>query len=148
MNANTSLRFFARLLVRGVAAVACVGTTAFAQEGPQYNCPPGYLWTSGGCVQAPSRPPQGQKPKPLTTPKAHSLAPFNSQVTRTDPNLSSLPKSSHTVLPSDSRPSEIPPKMTRSSIPRSEGRGALNPQPIPPGYPPKPLSKSVPGKSQ
>lgn len=140
-------RSIGQLMALSLAAATGFTPAAFAQEGPLYNCPPGYLWTVSGCVQAPPRPSQGQKAKIPPGPKAHSLAPANPNILRTEPKPLPRAKASTDLRPG-SKPSEIPPKWVNPGNPKGSPHGALNPQPIPPGYPPKPSLKSVAGKSR
>ncbi|WP_347260575.1 hypothetical protein [Rudaea sp.] len=105
------------------AACAICASAAFAQEGPLYNCPPGYLWTRGGCVQAPSRPAQGQKTTISPGPKAHSLAPKNPDNMRTTPKPLPRAQMPATDLRPDSKPKEIPPKQVKSGNPLGSPHG-------------------------
>lgn len=149
MNAHIPIGLIGKLVLCAVAA-GCLGTTAVAQEGPLYNCPPGYLWTNGGCIAASASRPAQQKQQ-MAAPKAHSLAPGNPNVQNMAP-ISHIPPTTFAPesnpLSKYSKPQAIPPKLAKPSGPPSLDHGALNPQPIPPGYPPKPLLQSGSGKTR
>ena len=125
MSMNCRRSSAAGVFLIATASAMCFAPVAFAQQGPLYNCPPGYLWTEAGCVQAPSKPPQGrQSPKWSPGPKAHSLAPTNSANVLTAPKPLPRPSKPATDFRPDSKPGEIPPKQVKPGNPTGGPHGA------------------------
>jgi hypothetical protein len=94
---KTTFRYTAASAVLAIAAVACISTTASAQEGQQYNCAPGTVLRYDEC-------------EPTTVPTPASQAPQRQKQRSHATALAAHP----TDVPARARkPQTTPPKLAK-----------------------------------